>query len=250
MRGETLDVGPPGTLITVTLSRPEQGNAINRTMLRELDAALAQAENCAICHAVVLQGGDGVFCDGMDLTETTVESAAFLALLRRFTLSPKVIVAAVDGRVTGGGVGLAAASDLVVATPRSYFSLPEALLGLLPACVLPYLIRRIGFQRAYRMALSTQPVAADQALAWTLVDEVGENPGETVRRLLRRSAQVHPETIGALKRYAGELAAIDSTTEQRAAAELSRLLETPQAQAAIAAMRQRRRPAAGGRGDG
>jgi polyketide biosynthesis enoyl-CoA hydratase PksH len=240
MAEATLRIGPPGTLITVTLCRPENGNAINRTMLRELDAALTEAEHCAACHAVVLEGCDGVFCDGMDLTETSNESAAYLALLRRFTLSPRVIVAAVDGRVTGGGVGLTAASDLAVATPRSHFSLPETLLSLLPACVLPYLIRRIGFQRAYRMALSTQPIAAEQALAWALVDELGDNLTDTVRRLLRRSAQVHSETIGALKRYATGLAAIDPAVEQRAGAELSRLLATPQAQAAIATLRQRR----------
>jgi polyketide biosynthesis enoyl-CoA hydratase PksH len=236
----TLRVSEPGTLITIRFDRLEKQNTINGAMLRDLDAALSDAEHSSACHAVVLQGSEGVFCDGMDFEETTNDSAAYLALLRRFSQSSRVIVSAIDGRASGGGVGLAAASDLVVATPRSQFSLPEALLGLVPACVLPYLIRRIGFQRAYRMAISTQPVSAEQALAWSLVDEVGESLTETLRRLLRRSAQVHPDTIGALKRYATGLSAIGPAVEQRAAEELARVLATPRARDAIASALQRR----------
>ena len=60
-----------------------------------------------------------------------------MALLKRLTLTPKVVVACIDGKVIAGGVGIAAAADLVVATPRSEFSLSEALWGMLPCCVVP-----------------------------------------------------------------------------------------------------------------
>jgi polyketide biosynthesis enoyl-CoA hydratase PksH len=229
--------------MTVTLARPAQQNVINTTMLRELSAALDDAENAPGCHGVVLEGADGVFSAGMDFEDRSADGNAFMALLRRFTLSRRVVVSLVDGAVTGGGVGLAAASDLVVATPRSKFSLPEALWGLLPACVLPYLIRRIGFQRAYRMALTTQPISGAQALDWALVDEVGVEPKETVRRLLLRSAQIDPETIAALKRYARGLSGIDAGVERRAVEELTRLLGTPRVQASIASLLERRHAA-------
>src|SRR5204863_9100504 len=112
--------------------------------------------------------------------------AAFFGLLRRFTTVGRVIVSIVDGRVTGGGVGLVAASDLVYATERSSFGLPEALWGLLPCCVLPFLIRRVGYQPAYAMALSTQPVSAQEALRSHLVDAVADDPTALVRRLAAR----------------------------------------------------------------
>jgi polyketide biosynthesis enoyl-CoA hydratase PksH len=243
MEFTTLRVGPPGTLRTITLARPESQNAINAAMLRELNAALDVAEQDQSCHVVVLEGADGVFCDGMDFEDTTGGADAFMDLMRRLASSSRIVAASVDGRVTGGGVGLAAACDLVVATPRSQFSLPEVLWGLIPACVLPYLIRRIGFQRAYRMALTTQPVTAAMACDWALVDEVGDSPKESLRRLLLRAAQIHPETIGVLKRYARELHAIDGETERRAVAELTRLLGTERVQTTVAAFLARRQAA-------
>ncbi|NUR28322.1 MAG: enoyl-CoA hydratase, partial [Catenulispora sp.] len=116
-------------------------------------------------------GADGVLDEDARRT-----GGAFFDLLTRFTQAPVIVAAAVDGRVAGGGVGLVAACDFVVATEASTFGLPEALWGLLPCCVLPFLIRRVGFQRAHAMALTTRPVAGAEAAAWGLVDETGPDP--------------------------------------------------------------------------
>jgi polyketide biosynthesis enoyl-CoA hydratase PksH len=244
MNLETLIVRQAPRLLSLTISRPERANSINSTMISELGAALDQAEQSTDCRTVLLQGAPGVFCTGLDFQEATDPTravtddgpriAGYMGLLKRFTLSPKVIVCAVDGKVIAGGVGLAAASDLVLATGRSEFSLSEALWGLLPCCVLPFLIRRIGFQKAYAMTLTTRPIAAPEALATHLVDEVTENLDDAVRKLTLRLNLLEEETISDLKRYVGKLCPVTPEIETMAVTEITRLVAQPRVQRNIA----------------
>ncbi|WP_155372897.1 enoyl-CoA hydratase-related protein [Catellatospora vulcania] len=233
---ETIETAPRNATLTITLRRPEAENSIDDTMVRELGEALDEAEADAACRVVVIEGGDGVFSTGMDLVgaadgmvdhdRATRGGAAFFGLLKRLTTIPRVVVAKVDGRVAGGGVGLAAASDFVFATPRSTFSLPEALWGLLPCCVAPFLIRRVGFQKAYAMSLSTQPVSALQAEACSLADQVSGDLDPVVRRLTFRSSKLQESTIADLKRYYARMWIMSAETEQAAVGELARLMSS------------------------
>jgi polyketide biosynthesis enoyl-CoA hydratase PksH len=227
----------PG-LLWATLDRPRQQNTINGAVLAELHAVLDQAERSPDCRLVVLAGTDGVFCTGMDFADasrTDGDSTAlaerggaeFLGLLKRFTTVPRAVVSVVDGRVAGGGVGIAAASDFVYATPRSTFGLPEALWGLLPCCVLPFLIRRVGFQPAYAMTLSTLPVTADQAYRTHLVDEVAEDAELPIRRLRLRLSKLDGSTIADLKRYLRGMWFLSEEMERSAVGEFTRLMSSP-----------------------
>ncbi|MHB8523317.1 MAG: enoyl-CoA hydratase/isomerase [Limisphaerales bacterium] len=244
MNLETLIVRQAPRLLSLTISRPERGNSINSTLIRELGAALDEAERSADCRTVVLEGAPGLFCTGMDFQEAaaqpgaeareTTHAAEYLNLLKRFTLSPKVIVSRVDGKVIAGGVGLVAASDLVIATSRAEFSLSEALWGLLPCCVLPFLIRRIGFQKAYAMTLTTKPISASEALAIHLADELAEDLDEAVRKLALRLNLLDENTISDLKRYFRKLGSITPEIEELAVAEITRLASLPRVQRNIA----------------
>ena len=115
-----------------------------------------------------------------------------------------------------GGMGLVAAADVVIATPRSSFQLSEILFGLLPATVAPFLIRRIGFQDAYRMSLTAERVDAARAQSLRLVDEVTETPPDALRRLLIRVARVSPSNIAAMKAYFRQLWLVDASTRTTA----------------------------------
>ncbi len=231
MTYSTLQVRQKPKCLSVTLHRPERQNSISVRMLQELHEVLDEVERDAECPAMVLEGSGGVFCTGMDFEDAAAQSAgeieAYIGLLRRFTLTPKIVFCKLDGRVAGGGVGLAAASDLVVATARSTFSLPEALWGLLPCCVLPFLIRRTGVQPAYKLALTTSTIPAAEALACHLVDEISDTPDEAIRRLLVRSMRVRPETVGDLKQYFRKMWMVNAEMERVAVEELSRLLAQP-----------------------
>lgn len=267
MTFQTLRVVADPDVLWVTLDRPDQQNAINGRMLGELGEALELAERSPDCRMVVLAGSGGVFCSGMDFADATrsgvtgtgpdTEDLArrggteFFGLLERLTAVPRVVVANVDGRVTGGGVGIAAASDLVYASSRSTFGLPEALWGLLPCSVLPFLVRRTGLQPARAMTLSTLPVPAGRACQIGLVDEVADDAEAALRRLRVRLGRLDPATIGDAKSYLARLAPWPVELERLAVDEFTRLMSSPQVQQRLAGFVERQafpweQPAAAG----
>jgi polyketide biosynthesis enoyl-CoA hydratase PksH len=229
--------------LTVTISRPHRGNSINSTLIRELGAAMDLAERLP-CRTLVLEGAPGLFCTGMDFQEAPTNSdlestenvriSEYMRLLKRFTLSSKVIVCRLDGKVIAGGVGLVAASDIVISTERTELSLSEALWGLLPCCVLPFLIRRVGFQKAYLMTLTTKPISAREAHAIHLVDELTDHLDEALRKLTLRINLLDDKIITDMKRYFQKIAGITPEMEQAATTEFARLAAQPHVQQNIA----------------
>ena len=137
------------------------------------------------------------------------------------------------GRVTAGGMGLVAAADVVIATPRSTFQLSEVLFGLLPATVAPFLVRRVGFQDAYRMSLTAERIDAARAAAIRLVDEVTDAPAEALRRLLIRVARIAPGDGAAMKAYFRGLWTLDEATRGRAVDAITARITDPSVMAGI-----------------
>lgn len=220
--------------IRITINRPEHRNSLNLTLIRELDKLLDIAEHNPKVKLIVIEGQNGFFCTGMDFdttisstNEDEVQTSAYMNLIRRFTLIPKIIISVTDGQVIGGGVGIAAASDFVIATPRSQFALSEALWGLLPAMVIPYLMRRVGFRKAYQMTLTTLPISAEEACKIYLADEVSENPENNIRRLWSRLKRLDEVTIGNIKQYFRKMWMINEQIEETAVFEISRLMAEP-----------------------
>lgn len=224
--------------ITVTFNRLSHRNSINAQFVKEINQVLDSAEQNSECKMVVFEGQGGVFCTGMDFQEAAEGlenpnrddwpfSPQYMATIKRFTLIPKIIISKVDGQVMAGGVGLAAASDLVIATPRSQFNLSEALWGLLPAMVIPYLIRRVGYQKAYSLTLTTLPITAQDAHKIHLVDEVSEEPDKSIQRLWQRLGRLEGSTIGSMKQYFRKMWMINEQMEEIAVSEISRLISHP-----------------------
>ncbi|MDQ1350639.1 MAG: polyketide biosynthesis enoyl-CoA hydratase PksH [Acidobacteriota bacterium] len=236
---ETIAVEKSDIGIIITINRPQQRNSINNKLLEEINRVLDQVEEDERCRLVVLAGQPGTFCTGMDFEEfSSLKSQQgtaplktapnpYMATLKRFTLIPRVVIAVVDGQVMAGGVGLAAASDLVIATPRSQFCLSEALWGLLPAMVTPFLVRRVGFQAAYRMTLTTAPVHSREALDMKLVDEISESPFDSVHRLWLRLSKLSVPTLRNLKEYFRKMWLINEAMENIAITEIERLSSDP-----------------------
>lgn len=241
MMYKTILVESSRAIFKITLNRPNHQNSITNLMISELHQALNLAEQDSECKVVTIEGANGIYCTGMDLEEAGHEintsdtssqhmGEPFFQLLRRLTEMPKVVIAKVDGRVSGGGIGLVAASDFAFATERSEFSLPEALWGLLPCCVLPFLMRRIGFQKSYTMTLSTLPLNAKQAAQIHLIDDISDNLELQVRKILFRQTKVHETTLSDLKSFFAKLHPIPPSVEKEAVIELSRLMASPHVQ--------------------
>lgn len=217
---------------TVRLHRPDAANSLTPQLIDELSAVLQEAEQAGVA-VLAVRGTSEVFSTGMDLVAAVGESSgqpsdgtAFWSLLSALRVSPVLVVAVVEGRAAGGGLGLVAASDVVIAGPRSSFALPEALWGLLPCCVAPFLVERVGPRLTRLMALQTTPVTPDEALRWGLVDQVVTDPDQALRRLALRQSRIAGQVRGRLKRFLTALPARPHEARDCALGELSDVMAT------------------------
>ncbi|MGG1948349.1 enoyl-CoA hydratase/isomerase [Trinickia sp. NRRL B-1857] len=210
MTYETIQVRAQGPVCFIRFDRPDARNAINTRMLEEICHALDTYEDAA--SIVVLEGSAEYFCFGADLSDARSLSSQgtpnapapdlMYDLWMRLAGSAFITIAHIKGVVNAGGVGFVAASDIVIAQSCASFALSEMLFGLMPACVIPFLARRIGFQRTNFMTLSTQTVSAQQALDWGLVDILDDDSDAALRRNLSRLRRISKRAIASYRQYA------------------------------------------------
>ncbi|WP_051356314.1 enoyl-CoA hydratase/isomerase [Azorhizobium doebereinerae] len=216
---QTLAVQVADGVCRVRLGGREGGGTITAGLVAELGAVVAVCADMAARPAItvlVLEGTPTVFCAGGDLAgasgqDQADDPAPLYDLWTRLSTGPFVSIALVQGKATAGGVGFAAACDVVLAARSASFQLPELLFGLYPACVLPFLARRVGMQRAHQLALGTRTIDAAEALAWGLADAV-----EADAEALLRSHLVRLRRLGkpALARYKAYAAGVADTIER------------------------------------
>ncbi len=238
---QTLLVERKTRYITATINRPDSNNAINTVLLADINNLMDIAEQDPAVGALILCGRDGVFYAGMDFSEyvtladdqVSALSSLYMNTLKRFSLSPLVIICNPDGRVLAGGVGLVAAADLVVTSPRTQFSLSEILWGLLPACVLTFLIRRIGFQSAYAMTFTSQTVDAAKAQELKLIDILTDTADEEIRKLLIKLLRLDRQSIANAISYFRKICLINDDVEAEAIRESTRLAVDPKVRSNI-----------------
>ncbi|NER22528.1 MAG: enoyl-CoA hydratase/isomerase [Symploca sp. SIO1C2] len=238
---QTLKINHQPAVQRIQIYRPEANNSINEQLTQELLSALQAVEAEETVKVVILEGLPDVFCTGMDfqaiangeLVDTKVSAYGYYNILKQMSQSSKVIISLVRGRVQAGGVGFVAASDLVIADETVTFVLSELLFGLLPACVLPFLIRRVGFQKAYRLSLTTQPISGSEAYNWGLVDEYGSNLDKLISQYIRRLRYLPSSGVKELKDYMNKLWIIQEETQNLAANKSAELLGDPTIQGKI-----------------
>ena len=240
MTYETIQVDEQEDVLSITIDRLADNNTINSTLINELLEVIEDADD--LIKVIIVQGKDGVFCTGMDFKQFVGEqgnfskasahefSSQYMQLLSTFATTNKIIVAKLDGKVLAGGTGLVAAADIVYSSPRTTFSLSESLWGLLPANVMPYLIRRAGFQMAYRMTITTETINAQTAQECHLVNEILEHIDEQLAAKLIRIRRLQSETIADLKAYFNSLNGVTEDNQKLAINTLAELIINPRVQ--------------------
>jgi len=193
----------PGHLL-VELAGEGTRNALTPELVAALHGVLDRAEADPDCRLVVFAATGEAFCAGSHLTRLDAErfrglSTGFWELLRRISGSRLPAVALVEGWAAGGGVGLAAACDVVIAAPPATFRLTEVCFGMLPTIVMPWVARRVGEHRALRLALLAERLTAADAQRCGLVDVVDDAPREALRRVLAAVRRSDRDTLGDLK---------------------------------------------------
>lgn len=192
-----------GRCLTLRLDRPERRNAIDGAMLDALDAALDAAAADREIVSVILGGSEAAFCAGADLKEglpdPLVRVERMHRLVLRFTELPVLTIAAIDGFALGGGLELALACDLRIASPSARLGFPEIGMGVFPAYggtqLLPHLT---GMSTAVRMILGGEPIGPEEATRLGLIDEVADGPAMPAARAhVARYEARSPAAIGA-----------------------------------------------------
>jgi isohexenylglutaconyl-CoA hydratase len=192
----TLALERRGAVLHITLNRPELRNAMSLRMVTELRAALKDAEGEGQVRVIVLRGAGGNFCAGADLKDMAAArmqamqsqpqagtdapaldgvaqaNLQFGELCLAFASTPLALVAVLEGSVMGGGFGMACVADVALACESAVFRLPETGLGMVPAQIAPFLVERLGYSQAKRLAVTGGRVSAAQALAIGLVHAV------------------------------------------------------------------------------
>lgn len=170
-------------IATLTLNRPGRHNAFDDGLIVDITSALIELGAASNVRVVILAASGASFSAGADLSwmqrmasygeAENLEDARKLAkLMHTLDTLPKPTVAAVQGPAYGGGVGLIACCDMAFASPEAQFALTEVRLGLIPAVISPYVVRKIGVSQARRYMLSAERFDAETALRIGLVHEI------------------------------------------------------------------------------
>lgn len=212
MTYETIIFSKDGKIARIFFNRPEIHNSFNSTMIKELDAAFEKIKADKSIRVVVLSGKGKSFCAGADINwlreivnysfEQNLEESLQLAeVLHKIYLLPKATVAMVNGAAIGGGNGFLSACDISIASEDAKFGLSEVKIGLVPAAISPYVVRRIGEGRAREYFLTGKRISAKRALEIGLISEVvpHEELEKTVDEIASLLLSSGPEAIAACK---------------------------------------------------
>jgi enoyl-CoA hydratase/carnithine racemase len=217
MTYRTLLVEKKDRYAVVTLHRSGEMNALTVEMRRELEECFSQLEKDDEVRAIVLTGGDYVFCAGMDLNE--LSSLAdheikdyFLSIasyLKKIYQCRKPVIAAVGGIALGGGFNLATVCDLIIASESAIFGHPELRFGLNP--LFNPLRQIIGMAKAKEITMLGEPIGAGEALRIGLVNKVAppEKLMAEAEAMARELANRSPEAIQAVKRISDIVPRLD-----------------------------------------
>ncbi len=212
MNYKTIKVRFDERICFLQFNRPEADNTINELMIEECGQVLEACEESIT--VIVLEGLPEVFCLGADFSEigrelkkeqTEPNPEPLYELWLKLTAGPYITIAHVRGKANAGGIGFVAACDITLADDNAVFSLSELLFGLFPACVLPFLIRRIGFQKAHYLTLTTTPIPVRRAHEWGLIDAYESESDSLVRKHLLRLRRLSKTGILRYKRYMNRL---------------------------------------------
>lgn len=213
MEYKTIRVKFKEQICFIQFYRPEANNCISDLMIEEFYHVLELCE--ASTTIVVLEGLPEVFCFGADFKgihdqletgkDRKHDPERLYDLWLKIAMGQYITISHVKGKVNAGGVGFVAASDIVLADNTAQFSLSELLFGLYPACVLPFLIRRIGFQKAHYLTVMTHPINAKQAYEWGLIDVLDTKSDSLLRKHLIRLRYLSKRGISRYKNYMNKL---------------------------------------------
>lgn len=246
-------------IVTLTLNRPEVRNAFDGQLIKELIGQLRAIDEDPAVRALILTGADSSFSAGADLgwmhrmvsatpDENERDALELAELMRVLNFLAHPTVARVNGSAFGGGIGLMACCDIAISVETARFGMTETRLGLAPAVISPYVIRKIGLSSARRYFQTGEQFTALQAFRMGLVSELcsADTLDATVSGVVSSLLKSGPEATSASKRLAFRVAGIDRDAQFRMDLENARLIaqlrQSPEGREGLEAFLEKRQP--------
>ena len=241
-----------GAVARLTLDSPHNRNALSARLVGQLHDGLRRATGDPAVRAVVLGHTGGTFCAGADLSEASGgdpfdaalgRARELTATLRAIVECPVPVIAAVDGHVRAGGMGLVGACDIAIAGPRATFALTEARIGVAPAIISLTLLPKLSPRAAARYFVTGETFGAEQAARVGLVTEATDDVAAAVDAITADLATASPQGLAASKALttSAVLAGFDRDAE-RLAADSARLFVSEEAREGMQAFLEKRPP--------
>ncbi len=205
---KTIQVELKDQVATIWLNRPGKRNAFNIEMLEELIEAYDRMSDEPDVRVIILRGRGNVFCAGADLhwmksamqkslEYNFKESLRLSDCFHKIYSCSKVTMCIVQRAAIGGANGLVAACDIAIALPETKFSLSEVRIGLVPACIAPFILKRVGEFTARYLMLTGKRIDEHDALAYGLINEIysPDDFDEKLERLIRQLLGAGPQAL-------------------------------------------------------
>jgi len=253
---QTIRTERDGRVGRIWLARPDVRNAFNAVMIGELREAIRALADDSSVRAIVLSGTGTAFCAGADLgwmreivrfsyEQNLRESLDLAECLHDLYSVAKPTIARVNGPAIGGGAGLVSACDIAVASTEASFGLSEVKIGVVPAVISPYVVRRIGESRARQYFLTGERFDARRALEIGLVNVIAD-PGDLdqkVDELMSSLLSSGPEAMAKVKELLARVPGLSFAEAKRYTAEMiAGLRVSAEAQEGMAAYLEKRKP--------
>ncbi len=255
MTYETLELNREGSTLFVRLNRPQVHNAMNDIMLKELTECFADSSENQDVRAVVLTGNGKSFSAGADLNwmksmidysfdENVKDSRLLLELYDSMYNFPKPLIARVNGHAFGGGVGLMAVCDVVIAVPDAKFAFSEINLGIIPSVISSFVVKRIGISHMRRLFITGERFDSIYGYEIGLVDHVvpEEDMDDEVEKYLKILRSSAPEGVKEVKELLNKYQEMtEDEYKEYTVKKISELRVSPEGQEGIGAFLEKRK---------
>ena len=256
MAENTVDFSFSDGVARVTLARPDVRNAFNADVIKELHAAFTRIAAADDVRAVVLGGEGNVFCGGADINwmresldlpfeANAIDAERMSDMFRAIDNCPRPVIARIQGAALGGGSGLAAVCDIVVAADDAIFGFTEVKLGISPAVISPFVLAKIGASHARALFLTGERFDAQRAANIGLVHHVvpAAELDAAVDRCIGEIRSAGPYAASAAKRLVRRV--LDATYEESRSITARAIADqriSPEGQEGLRAFLERRKP--------
>jgi len=255
MSDPMLEISVSEAVAHVTLNRPDVRNAFNAELIAELQRAFERLGNDGTLRAVILSGAGKTFCGGADINwmraslelsreENVSDAKRMSEMFATIDRCPRPVIARIHGAALGGGAGLVAVCDVAIASNDAQFGFTEVKLGILPAVISPFVIRKIGVSHARALFLTGERFSAERAENIGLVHEVVrfEDLDTAVDRVVDEIKSGGRNAIAVAKKTIAEVTARPEDAREITSQAIAQQRTSPEGQEGLRAFLERRKP--------